>query len=103
MIEVAINYRANEIDKLSVSGHANAGAYGQDLVCAGVSAVMNGAFNAFNQLTPQNVNLVVSDNLLKIEVKTLTTQVKELMSLINIQLATIAHQYPQNIQIKEVH
>lgn len=103
MIEVAIGYHNQDIKTLVVKGHANSAPYGQDLVCAGTTAIMNGAFNAFNHLTPKQVALISADNLLKIEVKTATDEVNQLMAMLHIQLATIAEQYPKNIQIREVH
>src|SRR5699024_12152227 len=40
-----------EISSFVVSGHANSGPYGQDLVCAAVSAVTFGAGNAVLEIT----------------------------------------------------
>jgi hypothetical protein len=56
MIQVTI-YRdeRHQIDSFSMSGHADSGPYGQDLVCAGASAVSFGAINAVEvlcQVTP---------------------------------------------------
>jgi uncharacterized protein YsxB (DUF464 family) len=46
MIHVTV-YRQNEqITAFKLSGHAESGPYGYDLVCAGVSAVSFGAVNA---------------------------------------------------------
>ncbi|WP_138415548.1 ribosomal-processing cysteine protease Prp [Aquibacillus sediminis] len=50
MIKVSI-YRNNEsIDAFELSGHAESGPHGHDLVCAGVSAVSFGAVNAVIKL-----------------------------------------------------
>ena len=40
MIEVIVNRASHGIHEISISGHANAGAYGADIVCSAVSAVM---------------------------------------------------------------
>ncbi|MCQ6266426.1 ribosomal-processing cysteine protease Prp [Fictibacillus sp. WQ 8-8] len=51
MIKVTI-YRDEQhhIRSFSMSGHADSGPYGQDLVCAGASAVSFGAINAMEVL-----------------------------------------------------
>ncbi|KSU83778.1 ribosomal-processing cysteine protease Prp [Fictibacillus enclensis] len=51
MIKVTI-YRdeRKSITSFSMSGHADSGPYGQDLVCAGASAVSFGAINAVEVL-----------------------------------------------------
>ncbi|TSB46203.1 ribosomal-processing cysteine protease Prp [Alkalicoccobacillus porphyridii] len=47
MIEVRINrHPSGRIQSFSMSGHAESGPYGHDLVCAGASAVSIGAVNA---------------------------------------------------------
>ncbi|MET3682537.1 uncharacterized protein YsxB (DUF464 family) [Alkalibacillus flavidus] len=47
MIEVTVNrYTDGTIKGFQMSGHANSGPYGHDLVCAAASAVSFGAVNA---------------------------------------------------------
>lgn len=50
MITVTLYKKNNKIMAFELSGHANSGPYGYDLVCAGVSAVSFGAVNAITQL-----------------------------------------------------
>lgn len=50
MIEVIIYEEDNQLVAFEISGHANSGPYGYDLVCAGVSAVSFGAVNAVFEL-----------------------------------------------------
>ena len=45
MIRVKVTYQKEIVTSLTVSGHANSGEYGKDLVCAGVSAVVVGGLN----------------------------------------------------------
>lgn len=50
MIQVTV-YRSNNLmTAFELSGHAESGPYGYDLVCAGVSAVSIGAVNAVMEL-----------------------------------------------------
>ncbi|GAF64053.1 hypothetical protein BTS2_0945 [Bacillus sp. TS-2] len=51
MITVKVNRNDNQkIVSFSMSGHAEAGPYGYDLVCAGASAVSLGAVNAIHSI-----------------------------------------------------
>lgn len=50
MIHVTIYRSNNQITAFGLTGHADSGPYGYDLVCAGVSAVSIGAVNAVMEL-----------------------------------------------------
>lgn len=50
MIKVNVFRENNQIKAFELSGHAESGPYGYDIVCAGVSAVSFGAVNAILQL-----------------------------------------------------
>lgn len=50
MIQVTVYRKHKQINAFSISGHADSGPYGYDLVCAGVSAVSFGAINAVMEL-----------------------------------------------------
>ncbi|MBC5637590.1 ribosomal-processing cysteine protease Prp [Ornithinibacillus sp. BX22] len=51
MIKITVYRDNNQIKTFELSGHAESGPYGYDLVCAGVSAVSFGAVNAVLELT----------------------------------------------------
>lgn len=51
MIEVIVNRASHGINEISISGHANAGAYGADIVCSAVSGISFGILNAIQPLT----------------------------------------------------
>ncbi|WP_085991789.1 ribosomal-processing cysteine protease Prp [Oceanobacillus senegalensis] len=50
MIQVTVLRRNNRITAIKMSGHADSGPYGYDLVCAGASAVSIGTVNAVMEL-----------------------------------------------------
>lgn len=50
MITITITRKLDEITAFEISGHAESGPYGYDLVCAAVSAVSFGAVNAIDRL-----------------------------------------------------
>ena len=46
MIKVKIGHASNnQVNFIEVTGHANSAPYGQDLICAAVSAILTGGFN----------------------------------------------------------
>lgn len=51
MIRVTVKRKDDKIQSIELSGHAESGPYGYDLVCAGVSAVSIGAVNAVTELS----------------------------------------------------
>ena len=51
MIQVTVKRNDQYIQSIELSGHAESGPYGYDLVCAGVSAVSIGAVNAVMELS----------------------------------------------------
>lgn len=50
MIDAKIYRKDSRLFAFEVSGHANSGPYGYDLVCAAVSAITFGAVNAVSKL-----------------------------------------------------
>ena len=51
MIRVTVKRKDDKIQSIELSGHAESGPYGYDLVCAGVSAVSIGTVNAVMELS----------------------------------------------------
>ncbi|MCT8137526.1 ribosomal-processing cysteine protease Prp [Anaerobacillus sp. CMMVII] len=98
----------NNIRSFEMSGHANSGPHGQDIVCAGASAVSFGTVNAIDTLC--NVQLEVDmDNdggFLRCTVPTdLDVQTYEkvqlLLEAMVVSLTSIAEQYAKHIKIRE--
>jgi len=107
MIEVTIYEKNNEIVAFEISGHANSGPYGYDLVCAAVSAVSFGAVNAVFELC--HIDLEIDQagegGYLAVTIpKIYTSQEKQKAQLIFesmvVSLQTIEREYNQFIQIK---
>ena len=49
MIKVNLIKTNDIVTGLQVTGHAKSAEYGEDLICAAVSAILTGGFNAFNE------------------------------------------------------
>ncbi|RFA34536.1 hypothetical protein CAI16_10895 [Virgibacillus dokdonensis] len=62
MIQVIVFREDEQIRAFELSGHAESGPYGYDLVCAGVSAVSVGSINAVLALCEVDLDINQSDN-----------------------------------------
>ncbi len=97
MIRVTIYYQNNKPEGLLVKGHSGKDQYGHDLVCAGVSAIITGGFNAFQDDEIKEV--ILEDGKAKIIVK----QTEENLIKLNViitQLETIRDAEPNYLEIK---
>ncbi|CAM3492366.1 MULTISPECIES: ribosomal-processing cysteine protease Prp [Brevibacillus] len=61
---VTVNVKRNEqngIEEITISGHANAGKHGSDIVCAAVSAISLGLINSVDLLLGSNPDVQFAD------------------------------------------
>ncbi|MBB5180749.1 hypothetical protein HNQ44_002178 [Planomicrobium koreense] len=105
MIRVNVTETSNRISSFEMSGHADFAEHGQDLVCAGASAVSFGAVNAIMELTGIEPKIKQSSSgFLKVvfpaglDEKT-DEQVQLLVRGMIVSLKTIEHDYGQYIKI----
>ena len=97
MIRVTVYYQNNLPVGFKVLGHAGSGPYGHDLVCAAVSSIITGGFNAFRD--EDIVKCSLNEGEAEIEIYQNDKSVVILSTLIR-QLETIAEAYPKNLKIK---
>ena len=104
MVHVNIGVSGETIRSVSVSGHACSGEYGQDLVCGVVSGIITGALNALDILFPDQCRLVLRGNRMEAAAASGNKQLQAVLRAIEIQLETMAEQFPDNINVirKEV-
>ena len=99
MIKVKrINSSSNQLIGLEISGHANSEEYGKDLICAGVSSIVIGGFNALNKNEIQEI--ILEEGYAKVILKDNANVSNEVLKVIDIQLQTIEESYPKYIKIK---
>src|SRR5690625_3820562 len=108
MIDVKIYRTNNHITNFKISGHANSGPYGYDLVCAAVSAVSFGAVNAVVKLTTLNLEVEQKESgylyVSLPKMKEYNQQYEEAQLIIEamiVSLQTIERNYNQFIKISE--
>ena len=101
MIQVKVT---GNIQSIEVTGHANAGTHGNDLVCAGASSIIFGSLNAIDQLYFKTCQFEVNENKIKIKVLKNSDALQKSLQFLLIQLETMEESYPKHIKItrKEV-
>ncbi|MCI8541499.1 MAG: ribosomal-processing cysteine protease Prp [Erysipelotrichaceae bacterium] len=100
MISISVKRSHKAILELVIQDHAGYGAKGEDLVCAGVSAIAIGALNALDQKKQDVCELELRDAYIKISVHQPKDQEAQLMlEMLMIQLQTVKERYPNFIHI----
>lgn len=105
MIKIKIYRKEDLITGFELSGHAESGPYGYDLVCAGVSAVSFGSVNAVDTLCDIDLNVTMAENgylevLLPENISSETEKKTQLIfEAMIISLITIENDYKEFITI----
>ena len=94
MIEVT--YQNNHI---IIKGHANFAPIGQDIVCAGVSTLVQTLIQSIEELTADEIEYVMSPGTVDIKFGNLSEQSKLLIDSFFVGLRLIADEYPENVAI----
>jgi len=105
MIKVEVVRKNQLIQEITISGHADSGPKGYDLVCAAVSSIATGALNALDQIASKDVQLELTDNpdaMIKIKVLQNKDDSQLLLNMLLIQLRTVEEDQQKYIHIKEV-
>ncbi len=92
-----IIHQDENIVGLTCEGHAHFDQYGKDLVCAAVSAILTGGFNAFQEDEVESILLEEGKAMVRIKN---VTRAKIILETILTQLETIENAYPKNLKIK---
>ena len=94
MIEVSVKK-----DSISVTGHAGYAPPGQDVVCAGVSALSQSLIASIEDLTEDRPVYTIAPGIFKIETKNLSEKSKLLVDSFFIGICGIADAYPDYVRI----
>lgn len=110
MITITVNRSQDDlIESFTISGHAEFAKRGQDIVCAGVSAVSVGCINAVEMLTSVEMYVELrEDGYLHCEVPTdlskeTMDKVQLLLEGMLVSLQTIELEYGKYVKIKINH
>ena len=99
MIKAIYEVKDDHFTSLSVSGHAEAGEYGKDLICASVSSIVFGLMNALDELD-KNIQIQQHKNLITISNNTGSSVADDYMKLVLTQLKTIEESYGDFIRVE---
>lgn len=98
------------IHSFTMTGHADSGPYGYDLVCAGASAVSFGSVNAIHEVAGVELNVDMTDNggFLSCSVpdnlrEEDSERVQILLEGLRISLMTMEEQYSRFIHVTDVN
>lgn len=97
MIKVIYEVNDDRYLSMQVSGHADAGEYGKDLICASVSSIMFGFMNALDALN-EEVEIKQLKNKIIINNHSNSNKVQDYFELVMTQLKTIEVSYGDFIQ-----
>lgn len=109
MIEVIVSRAKHGIHEICISGHANAGAYGADIVCSAVSGISFGILNAIQPLTgivPDVSQAAEGGGFLRwsltsLEDEGLQEKQQLLAESMVIALLSVAQQYGKYVKVKD--
>ena len=96
MIKVNLIKNGDQVIGLEVTGHANSAPHGKDLICAAVSSILTGGFNAFNENDMEECSL--EEGYAKVIICSNNGQI--ILNTLIVQLKTIEMSYPKFIKIK---
>ncbi|WP_080874240.1 ribosomal-processing cysteine protease Prp [Oceanobacillus timonensis] len=108
MIQITVFQSDNHVTAFEVTGHAESGPYGYDLVCAGVSAVTFGAVNAMMKLCETDLDIDQGADgsgylAVKLPPNISSDKLEKMQWLVKgmiVSLETIEESYGEHVQLK---
>lgn len=102
MIQIKIVRKKESITGFLVEGHAQFAPYGQDIVCAAVSALTISTVNSIHSLTQAPHHYRNEDNLLELNILEPTAESDLLTESLFLSLKIVEKEYPDNVTISEM-
>ena len=97
-VVIKIDESSEKITSIEVKGHAGKDVYGKDLVCAAVSAIVTGGFNA---LDPKGYDFLLEEGHAKAVAKKLPSDNDAVvLKTMLIQLQTVEEEDPEFVKIE---
>ena len=86
-------------NSIHVRGHAGAGPPGQDIVCAGISTLVQTLIRSIESLTDDTITYSISPGMVDIDFEELTEVSRTLVDSFFIGMSAIAQAFPENLRI----
>lgn len=90
---------AQTADSITIKGHAGYAPRGKDIVCAGVSTLIQTLIQSVEELTTDKITYKMSSGKVYIKFWCLSEQTKTLINAFFIGVEMIANTYPDNVKI----
>ena len=84
---------------ITMKGHANYAEHGKDIVCAGVSALVQTLIQSIEELTADEIQYSMQPGTVDIKFGDLSGQAQLLVSSFFVGVEMIASEYPNNIKL----
>lgn len=88
-----------EKNKIKITGHAGYAPIGQDIVCAGISTLVQNLIESIETLTSDQIKYVSQPGLVEIKHGDLSADAKLLIDSFFVGVGLIAETYPDNVRI----
>ncbi len=88
-------------DGIQMRGHAHYAKPGQDIVCAGVSALIQTLIQSVEELTEDTIEYSMQPGSVDIKFWSLSDQAQVLVNSFFIGVESIAATYPENVRIAQ--
>lgn len=86
-------------DRITLEGHAEYAEHGKDIVCAGVSALIQTLIQSIQELTEDKISYSMSPGMVDIKFWCLSDPARALVDAFFIGVEMIANKYPSNVQV----
>ena len=97
MIRVRFQTADGLISGFHLSGHAGAGDYGQDIVCAAVSSAAYMTANTVTEIVGAAADITVDDGLMELTVTDRIEDCQNILSGFRLHIQALSEEYPQRI------
>lgn len=88
-------------DRVKIRGHANYAPHGQDIVCAGVTALTQTLVESLETLTGNEIKYDMSPGRVDIEIKDPDEDAQLLMDSFLVGVYVIADEFPECVRVEE--
>lgn len=87
------------MDGITIKGHAGYAEQGKDIVCAGVTALVQSLVKSIEDLTEDKIQYDISPGRADINFKNLSEAGKLLVDSFFLGICSIAEEFPENVKI----
>lgn len=101
MIKIIINKNNQDVNDITISGHAMYDDYGKDIVCASVSSIVTTTVNGCLRINNNAISYKQGEGLVKINVLRKDEIINKLIINMLDLLKELSTNYPKNIKIIE--